>query len=889
MTITPWIERTERETMRYCPYCMQPIEAGWCPACQKDTTAADNDENLVVGTVLDGKYLIGRSLGQGGFGVTYLARDLTLDCVVAIKEYFPTCWAYRNKAHLVRPFPDEVSAFNHGKESFLREGRLLARVGALPHIVTIRTAFEEGMTCYLVMEYLEGQTLAELVKEKGQLDPKWLLPLLVPLMEDIEKLHQMDPPVLHRDITPGNIMLSHGKLRLIDFGSARQLLGNKSMSAMISYGYAPPEQYSPYNQGTYTDVYALAATVYGCITGKPPQDAASRVLEDRLTFPADLPECAQFPITQAQNNALKHAMMLQYTARTQTVTDFMLELTQLSGKSTPKRSDPRFSLRDFQIWASKKKNLLVAAAATVLVLTLVTGLFLCKSSSNSGQSTTGADGKDETFPVPIVSAEPIAPEAQDNPVVAVVELADLTLIEGQSEILEQAIAPATDNIEWKSDNSSIVMVDTKTGKVHAKAVGAATISATANGVTGRCTVTVVARQVEEISLKSGPTKTDYYVSMPLDTSGIELEIRYNDGKTEVVTSGFEVSGFDAYRAGTQSLSLTWKGMVVGTIQVVVLSRPLLLSESDAGFPCFNFVYTQQYEEQIYYVKNRLDGNRYIYSIYRKDTPDAEPVCICTPDVDYIGNFFILQDRFFFETSMDNNRLIASVDLNGENFFRITEVDSYCVGCYYSNGWIYSYSLGDSRLVRFRTDGSQYEYVGGAEISPYKYCVSSGQVVYYVPNNGSARIMLLDTATGVTTTLKSVEGEYVRLYGLYGDYLLYATSEWPYGQHIYNLQYDSTYTFDSGKTEAVIWNDQIFLCDQDGNAELRSLSNPMTIMKAFQLPFKMLSGPIGDAALVLTTGDYLAFATIVESAGSVTDVVLIDRTFEIAGAFTTLES
>ena len=148
--------------MRYCPYCMREIEGSWCPDCQKDVETASNGTNLAIGTILDTHYVIGICLGAGGFGVTYLARDQHLGRIVAIKEYFPSCWAYRRKrTQEVCAFPDQQLAYERGKQQFLTEGQLLVEVEDLPHIVDVYDSFEENGTSYLVMRYLEGKTLEE--------------------------------------------------------------------------------------------------------------------------------------------------------------------------------------------------------------------------------------------------------------------------------------------------------------------------------------------------------------------------------------------------------------------------------------------------------------------------------------------------------------------------------------------------------------------------------------------------------------------------------------------------------------------------------------------------------------------------------------------------------
>ena len=153
--------------MRYCPYCMREIEGSWCPDCQKDVETASNGTNLAIGTILDTHYVIGICLGAGGFGVTYLARDQHLGRIVAIKEYFPSCWAYRRKrTQEVCAFPDQQLAYERGKQQFLTEGQLLVEVEDLPHIVDVYDSFEENGTSYLVMRYLEGKTLEELTLDE---------------------------------------------------------------------------------------------------------------------------------------------------------------------------------------------------------------------------------------------------------------------------------------------------------------------------------------------------------------------------------------------------------------------------------------------------------------------------------------------------------------------------------------------------------------------------------------------------------------------------------------------------------------------------------------------------------------------------------------------------
>ncbi|MGN1120525.1 MAG: protein kinase [Oscillospiraceae bacterium] len=243
---------------------------------------------LAPGSILNGKYQIESVIGEGGFGITYRGRDTLLDMPVAIKEYFPYGYAVRNSTVSSQVEISQVQQFQDMKQKFLTEARTLAMFSSIPAIVNVRDFFEENGTAYIVMEFLEGITLKQYVTANGAVDCAWLCTLMLPLLNALDAIHARG--LIHRDISPDNIMLMpDGTLKLFDFGAARDYANEdaRSLSVMLKPGYAPEEQYrSRGNQGPWTDVYALCATIYYCITGKAPDDATQRVFSDELQPPS---------------------------------------------------------------------------------------------------------------------------------------------------------------------------------------------------------------------------------------------------------------------------------------------------------------------------------------------------------------------------------------------------------------------------------------------------------------------------------------------------------------------------------------------------------------------------------------------------------------------------
>lgn len=276
---------------RICYGCFREKEPGVCPHCGYDDKEEQPYLALPRGTILNGRYLTGKVLGIGGFGITYLGYDLTLDIKVAIKEYMPSGMATRyTDGYTVTLTGRTEKEYAAGMERFLNEARILAKLQNLPNIVSVHNYFKENNTAYFVMEYIEGMSLKEYLAERGNVIPYTeALAILLPVMKALCEVHSMN--LIHRDISPDNIYITaSGESRLLDFGAARFSLGdNKSVSVILKHGYAPEEQYSSHgNQGPWTDIYAMGATMYRCATGTVPPDSIERMRNDNIKRPSEL-------------------------------------------------------------------------------------------------------------------------------------------------------------------------------------------------------------------------------------------------------------------------------------------------------------------------------------------------------------------------------------------------------------------------------------------------------------------------------------------------------------------------------------------------------------------------------------------------------------------------
>lgn len=357
--------------MQRCLGCMEEYEEKYdiCPYCGYERGTQPREAyHMPPGTMLAERYRIGRVLGFGGFGVTYLGWDEVLLRKVAIKEYLPGEFSTRIPGQtVITTYEGERSEqFNGGLGKFLEEAKILAKLESANGVVRIYNSFQENNTAYIVMEYLEGRTLKEYLEQRGKLSEKEAKEILHPVIVALKEVHEMG--ILHRDIAPDNIFLTNdGKVKLLDFGASRfaTTSHSKSLSVIIKPGYAPVEQYrSRGDQGPWTDVYSLAAVFYKMVTGITPEDAMERVEKEELKKPSKLGA----DISRNTEHAIMNALNIKIEDRTQSAK--ILE-QELYGEEKVKLRFVHLKKADVGKWPLGIK---LAACAASLVVVLFAGL-----------------------------------------------------------------------------------------------------------------------------------------------------------------------------------------------------------------------------------------------------------------------------------------------------------------------------------------------------------------------------------------------------------------------------------------------------------------------------------------------------------------------------------
>lgn len=363
---------------RLCMGCMQEYDDRYdiCPHCGYPADAkASQAYYLSPGYILNKRYIVGRVLGAGGFGVTYIGWDYLIKRRVAIKEYLPSDLATRmpGQEALTIYGGEQETQFRDGVRKTIDEARHLAQFSSVPGIVHVYDCFECNRTAYIVMEYLDGISLKTYLKEKGTMPESQAIPVILQLATAMDAVHKSG--LLHRDIAPDNIYVLNPdepdalRVKLLDFGAAHFASNtySKSISVMLKQGYAPEEQYrSRGDQGTWTDVYALAATFYKMLTGVTPEDALERKVKDEVKKPSK----RGIRISKPVETALMNAMNVRIEDRTLTMESFTSELiaAEVKARDVTKDPDPKRVVPRW-FWAVAGAGAGILTLAAVLLAT----------------------------------------------------------------------------------------------------------------------------------------------------------------------------------------------------------------------------------------------------------------------------------------------------------------------------------------------------------------------------------------------------------------------------------------------------------------------------------------------------------------------------------------
>lgn len=328
---------------KLCMGCMAELDraVGICPHCGFEVAKYQKPKNsLPLYEILNGKYLIGRVIGIGGFGITYIGWDFYQSKKVCIKEYFPRAIAARNpNAHT---YTGQLSVsiqysmsmhtnsptkaqhvYVEGLKNYIKEAENLSRFYLMPGIVSVRDFFYGNNTAYIVMEYIDGIDMRKFAKLKGgRLTPQETFTILKDVLKALDAVHKGG--IIHRDISPDNIMLSRdGKAKLIDFGAAKNFENSENAPVLLKQGYAPIEQYTKNGQqGPWTDVYSMCASIYYLLSGIRIPTAKEREQNDTV----QLLQVLGIPVSEEQDRAIRKGMSIRAEDRYQTIGELYKEL-----------------------------------------------------------------------------------------------------------------------------------------------------------------------------------------------------------------------------------------------------------------------------------------------------------------------------------------------------------------------------------------------------------------------------------------------------------------------------------------------------------------------------------------------------------------------------------
>lgn len=438
--------------MQVCYHCMNRIQddrAHTCPSCGKPLHVEQENASSMLppGTVLDGKFLVGYAIGFGGFGITYIGWDQLLQRKVAVKEFYPRQFCRRMEDGVTVTLTEQKmrDRYTAGLKSFLQEARSLASLQeTVKGIVAITNYFEANGTGYIIMEYLEGMDVKNILKKSGGTrEYEWCRQVVLSVLCTLKEIHRQG--ILHRDIAPDNVFITkEGVIKLIDFGAAKHEsdLIAQDAAIVLKVGYAPIEQYSrTAKQGPYTDLYAVAALFYRMLTGRKPAPANERVNEDTLVPPSELgimiPEQAEMAIMVCLN--------IRPSYRLQSASEFM---EALGGKGFVPRYEPDWILPEDMLTEGRKK-LSAPVKGAILFGTLVLlggGMFAAAQFMNSEKNIQVTQATNDSIMVNCVgmTKEDAISQLQQNGIAVEEKITyEYSKDTEQNVVMDQSIRPGT--------------------------------------------------------------------------------------------------------------------------------------------------------------------------------------------------------------------------------------------------------------------------------------------------------------------------------------------------------------------------------------------------------------------------------------------------------------
>ncbi|MBO5373357.1 MAG: protein kinase [Lachnospiraceae bacterium] len=372
--------------MKLCMGCMNQVEdhITSCPYCGfNEATYTQESYYLNPGTIMGGKYIIGKVLNYGGHTISYMGFDAEKNEKVVIKEYLPSDFSTRSEGEkeITIYSGDAMTQFENGLTNFLNEANRIQQLGNPEGIAKVYDCIAENDTGYVVSEYLKGQTLKEILDAGKKYSVEEAKQFIETILRGLSKVHPMD--IIHCDIAPETIMVTDtGEIKLLDFGATRYVTtaNSKSLAIILKQGYAPEEQYRSRGQrGPWTDVYAVAAVMYRMITGVVPQESVERALLDELKEPSKMG--VSIPVNI--ENALMNAINVYKDERTPSAEKFLQELTSPTVKRL-KVKKRKHETGKFPVWA----KILVAG---LLIVVVAGGVLLFKLSDTGNGNLTNED------------------------------------------------------------------------------------------------------------------------------------------------------------------------------------------------------------------------------------------------------------------------------------------------------------------------------------------------------------------------------------------------------------------------------------------------------------------------------------------------------------------